>query len=42
MERIDLHKFALRLKVVEMVKIYARQRLLLEAHAHWRRLICPN
>ncbi len=42
MARIDLHKFALRLKVAEMVKTYARQRMLREAHAYWRRLICPN
>jgi len=42
MARIDLRKFALRLKVVEMIEIYARRRLLQEAHRYWRRLIQPN
>ncbi|MEE3260141.1 MAG: hypothetical protein VX293_13120 [Candidatus Latescibacterota bacterium] len=42
MAKIDLHKLALRLKVIEMIKIHARRRLLAEAHTYWRRLIQPN
>jgi len=42
MARIDLHKLALRLKVAEMIRIYARRRSLEEASTYWRRLILPN
>jgi hypothetical protein len=42
MAQIDLHKLALRLKVIEMIKIHARRRLLAEAYQYWRRLIQPN
>lgn len=42
MARIDLRKLALRLKVVEMLKIYAERRRMREAPALWRRLIRPN
>ncbi|MEW6752635.1 MAG: hypothetical protein AB1505_16870 [Candidatus Latescibacterota bacterium] len=42
MARIDLRKFALRLKVIEMVKLYARQRMVEEARTCWRRYILPN
>ena len=41
--KIDLHKLALRLKVLEMINCYARRRALDEcAHLRWRRLIQPN
>jgi len=40
--RSDLHRAALRLKVVEMLKIHALQRLLRQAPEFWRRLIGPN
>lgn len=39
---VDLHKLALRFKVLEMIKAYTCQRQLREAPAYWRRLICPN
>lgn len=39
---IDLHKLALRLKVIEMVKIYAYQRQMREALVYWRRFIRTN
>ena len=42
MAQIDLRKLALRLKVTEMIRIYARRRILQEAGAYWRRLILPN
>jgi pentatricopeptide repeat protein len=42
MAKVDLHKFALRLKVAEMIRIYARRRMLEEASTCWRRLILPN
>jgi hypothetical protein len=42
MAKVDLRKFALRLKVAEMVRIYARRRMLEEAPIGWRRLILPN
>ena len=42
MARIDLRKLALRLKVVEMIRLHARRRLMAEASAFWRRLIGPN
>ncbi|MFC1526620.1 hypothetical protein ACFL6X_07420 [Candidatus Latescibacterota bacterium] len=42
MARIDLQKLALRLKVVEMLKIHALRRQLAEAAALWRRLVHPN
>lgn len=40
--KIDLHKFALRLKVLEMLRTYAEDRMSREAGAYWRRLIAPN
>ena len=42
MAKIDLHKLALRLKVIEMIKIHTRRRLMANAYAYWRRLIQPN
>ena len=42
MLQIDLRKFALRLKVIEMIRIHARRRMLAEAGAYWRSLIGPN
>ena len=42
MPHLDLHKLALRLKVVEMLRIYAAQRGMAEAVALWRRLRYPN
>lgn len=39
---IDLHKLALRLKVIEMIRIHAWQRQLREAMVYWRRFIRPN
>ena len=42
MARIDLHKLALRWKVIEMLQRYLRQRELQEAHLIWYRLIRPN
>jgi hypothetical protein len=42
MTRIDLRLFALRLKVLEMLQRYARQRQLRESHPRWRHLILPN
>ena len=38
----DLHKLALRLKVIEMIGIYAHRRRLDEAYLRWYRLIQPN
>ena len=38
--KVDLHKLALRLKVLEMIGIYARR--LDEVHLRWYRLIQPN
>ena len=40
--KVDLHKLALRLKVVEMIGIYACRRRLDEAYLRWYRLIQPN
>ena len=40
--KVDLHKLALRLKVMEMIGIYARRRRLDEAYLRWYRLIQPN
>lgn len=42
MGKVDLHKLALRLKVMEMIGIYAHRRRLDEAHLRWYRLIQPN
>ncbi len=39
---IDLHKLALRLKVIEMIRIHAWRRQLREAMVYWRRLILKN
>ena len=40
--KVDLHKLALRLKVLEMIGIYAHRRRLDEAYLRWYRLIQPN
>ena len=40
--KVDLHKLALRLKVIEMIGIYADRRRLDEAYLRWYRLIQPN
>ena len=40
--KVDLHKLALRLKVVEMIGIYAYRRRLDEAYLRWYRLVQPN
>ena len=40
--KVDLHKLALRLKVIEMIGIYARRRRLDEAYLRWYRWIQPN
>ena len=40
--QVDLHKLALRLKVMEMIGIYAHRRRLDEAYMRWYRLIQPN
>ena len=40
--KVDLHKLALRLKVMEMIGIYAHRRRLDEAYLRWYRLIQPN
>lgn len=42
MARPDLHKLALRLRVVEMLKIHSLRRLMRQAPEFWRRLIRPN
>ena len=42
MSRIDLHKLALRMKIVEMLKIHLGRRRLESAPIRWRRLIRPN
>lgn len=40
--KADLRKLALRLKIIEMLRIHATQRQLQEAARCWRRLIRPN
>lgn len=40
--KVDLHKLALRLKIIEMIRNHANQRQLREASSSWRRLIQPN
>ena len=42
MNHVDLRKLALRLKVVEMLKVYADRRRLREALSMWRQWIHPN
>jgi len=42
MSEFDLHKVALRLKVVEIIRMHARQRLMKNAYEYWRRLIQAN
>lgn len=42
MTKVDLHKLALRLKIIEMLNVHASQRRLREASSIWRRLIRPN
>jgi len=38
----DLHKLALRLKVIEMLRIHAERRQRLAPVAAWQRWVCPN
>ncbi len=40
--KADLRKLALRLKIIEMLKIHTNQRQLHEAASCWRRLVRPN
>ncbi len=42
MAQIDLRKLALRMKLMEMIRIYAQRRMLQDASIYWRRLILPN
>jgi hypothetical protein len=42
MAEIDLHKLALRFKVVEMIRLLMVQRRMKEAAQYWRRLVRPN
>ena len=42
MKKVDLHKLALRLKIIEMLRVHTTQRQLREALHHWRRFIRPN
>ena len=42
MASIDLHKLALRLKVIEMLQINLRLKKLEEASIYWGRLYQPN
>jgi hypothetical protein len=42
MSEFDLHKTALRLKVVAMIRLHARRRLMENAYEYWRRLIQAN
>ncbi len=39
---IDLRKLALRMKIVEMLRIYLRRKGMADARSRWRRLIGPN
>jgi hypothetical protein len=40
--RVDLRKLALRLKIVEMLRIYTERRKLRDAATVWRRWVGPN
>lgn len=42
MSRIDLRTLALRLKVIEMLRIHAERQKMAQAPAFWRRLVWPN
>ena len=42
MSKIDLRKLALRMKIVEMLRIYLRRKGMADARSRWRRLIGPN
>jgi hypothetical protein len=42
MAHVDLRKLALRLKVIEMLQAYLREKRLQDATAYWRRLIRSN
>jgi hypothetical protein len=42
MAEIDLRMLALRLKVLEMLRIYAERRKMADPVTLWRRYICPN
>lgn len=42
MAKIDLRKLALRLKVIEMLRIHAQQRHFQDAPRQWRQRICFN
>lgn len=42
MSDVDLRKLALRLKILEMLRIHAERRLLAEPFALWQKAVCPN
>lgn len=42
MSRVDLRKLALRLKILEMLRIHADRRRLMEAASLWRHMVQPN
>ncbi len=42
MPHIDLRKLALRLKVVELLRLYAEQQQGVQPSAWWQRFVCPN
>ena len=42
MSKPDLHKLALRLKVIEMLRLYSERRQQQTPMALWQRWVCPN
>lgn len=42
MQRFDLHKLALRLKVIEILKLHTQQLGLSTAAQIWRQKVLPN
>ena len=42
MEQIDLHRLALRLKIMEILQSHLRKKRLQDAPDYWRRLIRAN
>jgi hypothetical protein len=42
MQRLDLHKLALRLKVIEMLRHHTQQLRLRTAAQIWRQKVLPN
>ncbi|MDA0334484.1 MAG: hypothetical protein O2782_04905 [bacterium] len=42
MPQIDLQKLALRLKVVELLRLYVEHQQGVQPSAWWRRFVCPN